>query len=207
MVENWLILLTLSTLFMTSIAQDTSSGNAELFCKQNHKESNLDLIKLCDIIKAEKFTLEKNVTIQEKKIEIQKTSKPSQTHVWGYGFLCVTIISFMSVIGVSFMPLMSKAFYDHLLTFFIGLAVGSLSGSALFHLIPSAFKLADVSVDHSYLKVSLVIWCGVYLFFLIERFMKIFMESRSEKNCIPIGHSHHSAFTVDSEEEGPCHGK
>ena len=66
--------------------------------------------------------------------------KPSQSHVWGYGILCVTIISFMSVIGVSFLPLMSKWFYEYLLTVFIGLAVGSLSGSALFHLIPSAFR-------------------------------------------------------------------
>ena len=68
------------------------------------------------------------------------TEKPSQSLVWGYGILCVTIISCMSVLGVSFMPLMSKSFYDHLLTVFIGLAVGSLSGSALFHLIPSAFR-------------------------------------------------------------------
>lgn len=34
------------------------------------------------------------------------------------------------------MPFMAKDFYKHLLTVMIGLAVGSLTGSALFHLLP-----------------------------------------------------------------------
>jgi hypothetical protein len=40
----------------------------------------------------------------------------------------VTAISLTSVIGVSFVPLMSKSFYNNLLSSLIGLAVGSLSG-------------------------------------------------------------------------------
>ncbi len=118
---------------------------------------------------------------------------PSSAAIWGYGVLCVTIISLMSLMGVSFLPLMSKGFYDHLLTSLIGLAVGSLTGSALFHLIPSAFSLSRVSFfsHHSYLDISLVIWAGIYLFFLIERFLKIFMEYKSRANGVAIpSHSH-----------------
>jgi zinc transporter 14 len=55
--------------------------------------------------------------------------KPSSAAVWGYGILCVTAISLTSVIGVSFVPLMSKSFYNNLLSSLIGLAVGSLSGT------------------------------------------------------------------------------
>jgi hypothetical protein len=56
--------------------------------------------------------------------------------VWGLGFLFVTIISLCSLLGVSVLPLMDKVFYKQLLTALIGLAVGSLAASSLFHLIP-----------------------------------------------------------------------
>ena len=66
--------------------------------------------------------------------------RPQPYEVWGYGLLMVTLISLTSVVGVGVMPLMSRAFYSNLLTCLIGLAVGSLAGSAVFHLIPSAFR-------------------------------------------------------------------
>lgn len=132
------------------------------------------------------------------------SKKPSSLAVWGYGILCVTIISMMSVLGVGFLPLMSSWFYDHLLTCLIGLAVGSLSGSAIFHLIPSAFKLSDVHFypHHGYLTISMVIWAGIYGFFVIERFLKIFMEYKSRKQGISFSttHNHHNNVLEDTPE-------
>lgn len=125
-----------------------------------------------------------------------KSGKPSLSEVWGYGLLCVTIISLMSVAGVGVLPLMSKSFYAELLTGLIGLAVGSLAGSAVFHLIPSAFNLNKNPLfpHHSYLHVALAIWAGMYLFFIIERFMKISMDAKArregEKILAGHGHSH-----------------
>ena len=58
----------------------------------------------------------------------EASSRPSTAHVWGYGILCVTVISLMSVMGVMVLPFMTKSFYTSLLTALIGLAVGSLSG-------------------------------------------------------------------------------
>jgi len=115
--------------------------------------------------------------------ETGKSRKPSTAEVWGYGVLSVTIISFMSVLGVSVLPLMSKAFYSQLLTGLIGLAVGSLAGSAIFHLIPSAFNLSAVSFypHHSYLSVAISVFAGMYLFFIIERCMKIVMDAKARK--------------------------
>merc|ERR1719150_514869 len=72
-------------------------------------------------------------------------TKPSSPEVWGYGLLMVTLISLTSIVGVGVLPLMSRSFYSRLLTSLIGLAVGSLVGSAIFHLIPAAFRLADIS--------------------------------------------------------------
>lgn len=56
---------------------------------------------------------------------------------WGFGFLFVTIISFGSLIGAFVVPFMEKSFYKKTLMCMVSLAVGVLSGSGIFHLIPS----------------------------------------------------------------------
>ena len=56
--------------------------------------------------------------------------------VWGYAFLAVTVISLVGLLGVAVIPVMQKVFYNHLLQFLVALAVGSLVGDALLHLLP-----------------------------------------------------------------------
>ena len=55
---------------------------------------------------------------------------------WGFGFLSVTIISCASLLGAFVVPFMNQSFYKILLLFMVSLAVGVLSGSGFFHLIP-----------------------------------------------------------------------
>jgi len=127
--------------------------------------------------------------------------KPETAEVWMYGILCVSIISLTSVLGVAVVPLMSKLFYSRLLSVLIGLAVGSLSGSAIFHLIPAAFSLAEVGLyaHHSYLNISLMIGLGMYAFFIIERAMKIFLDAKGRGKQ---GHSHsHSQSVATSQSQ------
>ncbi len=90
----------------------------------------------------------------------------------------------MAVLGVCLLPLMSKSFYRKLLSALIGLAVGSLIASSLFHLIPAAFALQDLlppSRHHSYLNISLSVGAGVYLFFIIERILRFAMVVRERR--------------------------
>ena len=84
-----------------------------------------------------KTTTNNNSALQEMN---DSNDVPSKAEVWGYGFLMVTVISLASVAGVVVMPIMSKKFYSSLMTGLIGLAVGSLASSAVFHLIPGAFR-------------------------------------------------------------------
>lgn len=56
--------------------------------------------------------------------------------VWGFGMLAVFVISCCSLAGLVIVPFLSHALYHRLLMVFEGLAVGSLLGSAVFHLIP-----------------------------------------------------------------------
>jgi len=130
--------------------------------------------------------------------------KPGSPEVWGYGLLMVTLISLTSIVGVGVLPLMSRSFYSRLLTSLIGLAVGSLVGSAIFHLIPAAFRLAEISnlyPNHSYLWISLSIWLGMYLFFIIERFLKMFMDAKARRQGENlVFHSHSHALPPQREE-------
>ena len=91
-------------------------------------------------------------TSQEMEMELHH-SVPSKAEVWGYGLLMVTVISLASVAGVVVMPIMSKTFYSSLMTGLIGLAVGSLAASSVFHLLPGAYR--DPPQIRSYLCIIL----------------------------------------------------
>lgn len=131
--------------------------------------------------------------------------KPSSLEVWGLGFLFVTIISLCSLLGVMFLPLTDKDFYKQLLMVLIGLAVGSLSASSVFHLIPQAFRLADEDTEHKYLTVSLMLWAGIWVFFLTERIMRIISHAkdkshvRSELPCKDLSADVVSAISSPTE--------
>lgn len=66
--------------------------------------------------------------------------RPSTLEVWGFGLLAVTIINSCAIIGIAIMPMLGRSSHHYLLTLLIGLGVGSLSGSALFHLIPEVLE-------------------------------------------------------------------
>lgn len=56
--------------------------------------------------------------------------------VWGYGFLSITVISLTSLLAIAVIPLMRHSIYKRIMSFLVALAVGTLSGDALLHLIP-----------------------------------------------------------------------
>lgn len=101
----------------------------------------------------------------------------SQVEIWGYGFLFVTIISLSSIMGIVFFPLMKKSFYAMLMRVMIGLAIGSLSGSALFHLIPQAFTLMESHPD--YLHTISFVWFAIWGVMVLECSIKIGVKMRA----------------------------
>ncbi|KAF7205348.1 metal cation symporter ZIP14 isoform X1 [Nothobranchius furzeri] len=122
--------------------------------------------------------------------------RPTYAEVWGYGILCVTLISLCSLIGASVVPFMRKTFYKRLLLYFIALAIGTLYSNALFQLIPEAFGF-DPLVDF-YVSKSAVVFGGFYLFFFTEKVLKVLLKQKNGGH----GHSHYSAPDRDVEEEG-----
>ncbi|XP_078095811.1 metal cation symporter ZIP14 isoform X2 [Mustelus asterias] len=113
--------------------------------------------------------------------------KPTPSEVWGYGFLCVTVISLCSLVGASVVPFMRRNFYKRVLLYFIALAIGTLYSNALFQLIPEAFGFDPKEAD--YVSKSVVVFGGFYLFFFMERILKMVLKPK-EKGLDP-NHSHY----------------
>ena len=54
---------------------------------------------------------------------------------------------------------------------------------------------------HGYLNISMAIWLGMYLFFILERCLRIFMDARSRRQGISFNHSHTHTNTKPTEEQ------
>ncbi|XP_046399369.1 zinc transporter foi [Ischnura elegans] len=85
--------------------------------------------------------------------EMEPTHGPpsSDLKVWLYASLSVIVISLCGLLGVAVIPVMQKVFYHQLLQFLVALAVGTLCGDALIHLLPHAMSPPGhhhISQDH-----------------------------------------------------------
>uniref|UniRef100_A0A3Q3KKA0 Metal cation symporter ZIP14 n=1 Tax=Monopterus albus TaxID=43700 RepID=A0A3Q3KKA0_MONAL len=130
-------------------------------------------------------------TQKEEGLSNDTSPRPSDAEVWGYGILCVTLISLCSLVGASVVPFMKKTFYKRLLLYFIALAIGTLYSNALFQLIPEAFGF-DPMVDF-YVSKSAVVFGGFYLFFFTEKVLKVLLKQKQ-------GVKHYSTPDRDVEE-------
>ncbi|KAG7280957.1 hypothetical protein CRUP_022968 [Coryphaenoides rupestris] len=123
-------------------------------------------------------------------------------NIWGYGFLCVTLISLCSLVGASVVPFMRKTFYKRLLLYFIALAIGTLYSNALFQLIPEAFGF-DPAVNF-YVYKSTVVFGGFYLFFFTEKVLKVLLKRKGGGQG--HGHSHYHGSECYSSANGEAEG-
>ncbi|GIY76716.1 zinc transporter foi [Caerostris extrusa] len=122
--------------------------------------------------------------------------------VWLYASLAVILISLCGLISVAVIPIMQKWFYHTLLQFLVGLAVGSLSGDGLLHLMPHAILDGEDTHNHSegnhhhhheddsskQTMEMKAIWkglaalCGIFLFFVAERLLGALAAYRRQKH-------------------------
>uniref|UniRef100_A0A663E903 Solute carrier family 39 member 8 n=1 Tax=Aquila chrysaetos chrysaetos TaxID=223781 RepID=A0A663E903_AQUCH len=119
------------------------------------------------------------------------TSKPHSLQVWGFGFLAVTIINLASLLGLILTPLLRKSYFPKVLTYFVGLAIGTLFSNAIFQLIPEAFGF-DPKVDN-YIEKAVAVFGGFYILFFVERILKVILKiynqtghidsENGEQNC------------------------
>uniref|UniRef100_A0A8D0GVB9 Solute carrier family 39 member 8 n=1 Tax=Sphenodon punctatus TaxID=8508 RepID=A0A8D0GVB9_SPHPU len=114
-------------------------------------------------------------------------NKPSPSQVWGFGFLAITIINLASLLGLVLTPLLKKPYFPKILTYFVGLAIGTLFTNAIFQLIPEAFGF-DPKTDN-YIEKAVAVFGGFYILFFVERILKMILKS--------YGKGSHSHLEID----------
>lgn len=108
---------------------------------------------------------------------------PTELRIWGYGFLAVTIINLASLLGLTLIPVTKKPYFPKVLTYFIGLAVGTLFSNAALQLIPEAFGF-DPKAD-GYVLQAVGIFGGFYALYFTEKILRMVLKPEDEH-----GHSH-----------------
>ncbi|XP_062567238.1 metal cation symporter ZIP8-like isoform X2 [Saccostrea cucullata] len=143
--------------------------------------SHKGLVEISPALLHNHRTCQQNGGSYHKSSEGKGRKTPSATAAWGFGFLFVTIINICSLAGAVVLPFMKRKFYVKILIFMVALAVGSLAGSGMLVLIPEAFGfLQDPDGNHDYLWKAVTVAGGVYLFFLIERILKILLDFKKK---------------------------
>ncbi|XP_004276999.1 zinc transporter ZIP10 isoform X1 [Orcinus orca] len=119
---------------------------------------------------------------------------------WICGIISITVISLLSLLGVILVPIINQGCFKFLLTFLVALAVGTMSGDALLHLLPHSQGGHDHSHQHAHghghshgheskkfleeydaVLKGLVALGGIYLLFIIEHCIRMFKHYKQQR--------------------------
>ncbi|XP_056390151.1 zinc transporter ZIP10 [Hyla sarda] len=124
---------------------------------------------------------------------------------WICGLISITVISLLSLLGVILIPVINQGCFKFLLNFLIALAVGTLIGDALLHLMPHSkgeHDHASKEIGHSHdndkdlneppnkqflveydsVMKGLVALGGIYILFIIENCLRMFKQYKERKS-------------------------
>lgn len=134
-------------------------------------------------------------------------SRVGSLKLWLSATGSVLIISLCGVFGVLVIPIMHRIFYQHLIQFLVALAVGTLAGDAVLHLLPHAL-MHGIGLSHEQHEKfqTMAAWKGFFalmafvVFYLLERLINMIGEWREhrKRNKDRMGHKQKKVHVVRS---------
>ncbi|XP_030765690.1 zinc transporter foi-like isoform X2 [Sitophilus oryzae] len=132
---------------------------------------------------------------------------------WVYSILAVFVISICGVGALIIIPVMQKRFYKPLMQFLVALAVGTLAGDALLHLLPHAMGGSHEHGHHNHEEESgghdahlqntwkgLVAMLGLIFFFIMERLILLISKWRKNRQKDKtVAHAHVKIYNDNGE--------
>ncbi|XP_066497017.1 zinc transporter ZIP10 [Hoplias malabaricus] len=126
-------------------------------------------------------------------VDVQNEPEKS-VWIWVWGFVSITVISLLSLLGVVLVPILNQSCFKYLLTFLVALAVGTLSGDALLHLLPHSqgghdhshgeqngeAEETDLLTEFDGVWKGLTALAGIYLLFIIEHCISMFKHYKDQ---------------------------
>ncbi|XP_013176697.1 PREDICTED: zinc transporter foi [Papilio xuthus] len=184
-------------------------GHSEHSASEHEADASVSedtLQAICPILLYQKLagtSLEKSGCVKEANIPYRidyKDLKPLENAysknmytVWLYSSLSIFAISACGLLGVAVIPIMHKTYYNHLLQFLVALAVGTLCGDALLHLMPHAMSPMEHEHSHEETGVDtrashddgmwkgLAAMLGVVFFYFTEKGLTVVVEWRKRR--------------------------
>jgi len=129
----------------------------------------------------------------------------SRTKAWTFASIAILIISLCGLAGVTIVPLARTLAYQEILRFLVALAVGTLCGDALMHLMPHALT------SHKYGNKEQIndeaIWlCGftflsVLFMYVIEVMLPLLRGDDNSEHGHGHSHHHHHDHQQDYDKQ------
>lgn len=142
------------------------------------------VISLCPIllhhvVTKSSFTDQKPCSNEEKGKNVE-----SRTSVWFYSTIAVIGISLCGLFGVAVIPIVDKKFYFYVLQFFMALAVGTLTGDALLHLLPHSMRSKNENLANDELLKMMMhrgaaVLAGIMAFSVFEKLLGVFTKMKN----------------------------
>ncbi|XP_043279328.1 zinc transporter foi isoform X2 [Venturia canescens] len=121
----------------------------------------------------------------------------NMVQVWTYSTISIVFISISGLLGMFVVPFMGKKYYHQVLQFFVALAIGTLCGDALIHLLPHAMMShhshnhetalsgkseAEMEAEHNInMWKGLTAMIGLIIFFFTEKALSMIAEWRKHR--------------------------
>ncbi|XP_050422231.1 metal cation symporter ZIP8-like [Adelges cooleyi] len=165
----------------TPSCDQLGSGNDKL-CIVKYKCNNSTLPNSCS---TEFISYDDTVPLREESFSTdpdytqQKLRRSTSAEAWIGGFTAVSVISLSGLIGALFWPLLNDPRKKNsVMRVLLGLATGSLSSTAIFQLIPEAFKISD-SLPH-FRSTVVIMWISVWGLYTLEILASIIFHKKEK---------------------------